>query len=194
MGRRGIRHKRLSVSPRETRRCWNLKEEALYRTLCGTVFLRGYEPVVRQVVEWMMNECNYITHTLRLLTAPCHIQAWRAYCVSMLSIKWYCGLKHVELYKGTPCLIYCIFLHLLLTRVVKNIVLLPGKRNISPVDQLCQLSFFIRSICTLKWKYLENPEWSKLYCTSLCNLVRPRHCPHRQTSASIYRLMCSKNF
>jgi len=73
-----------------------------------------------------MNECNYTIHTLRLLTGPCHIQAWRAFCVSILSINWYCGLKHVELCKGTACFIYCIFLHLVLTRAVKNIGYLSG--------------------------------------------------------------------
>ena len=151
MGRRGIRRKRLSDSPRETRRYWNLKEVAPYRTLCETVF------AVREAVEWMVNECRYTIHPLRLSTGPCHIQTWRAYCVSVLSLNWYCGLKRVELYEGTTCLIYCIFLHSVLTRAVKNIVYVSGKRNISPVDQLRLLSFFIRSICTLKWRYLENP-------------------------------------
>jgi hypothetical protein len=51
MGRRGKRRKRLSVSPREMRRYWNLKGEVLCRTLCETVFVRGYEPTARQAVE-----------------------------------------------------------------------------------------------------------------------------------------------
>jgi hypothetical protein len=150
MGRRGIRRKRLSDSPRETRRYWNLKEVAPYRTLCETIFVRVYGPVVSEAVELMVSECRYTIHPLQLSTGPCHVQTWRAYCVSVLSLNWYCGLKYVELYEGMTCLIYCIFLHSVLTRAVKNIVYVSGKRNISPVDQLSQLSFFIRSTCTLK--------------------------------------------
>jgi hypothetical protein len=36
-----------------TRRYWTLKMAALYRILYETFFVRGYEPVVRQTVQWM---------------------------------------------------------------------------------------------------------------------------------------------
>ena len=47
-GRRGRRRKQLQDDSKETRRCWKLNEEALYRTLWGIRFERGYGPVVRQ--------------------------------------------------------------------------------------------------------------------------------------------------
>jgi hypothetical protein len=50
-GRRGRRCKQLLDDLKEKRRYWELKEEALYRTLWRTRFGRGYGPVVRQTTE-----------------------------------------------------------------------------------------------------------------------------------------------
>jgi hypothetical protein len=47
-GRRGRRRKQLLNDLKETRGYWELKEEALDRTLWGTRFRRGYGTVVRQ--------------------------------------------------------------------------------------------------------------------------------------------------
>jgi hypothetical protein len=47
-GRRGRRRKQLLDDFKETRRYWNLKEEALDRTFWRTCFGRGYGPVVRE--------------------------------------------------------------------------------------------------------------------------------------------------
>jgi hypothetical protein len=49
--RRGRRRKQLLDDPKEKRRYWKLKEEALDRTVWRTRFGRGYGPVVRQTVE-----------------------------------------------------------------------------------------------------------------------------------------------
>jgi hypothetical protein len=40
---------------KEKRQYWQLKEEALDRTLWRTRFGRGYGPVVRQTKEWMLS-------------------------------------------------------------------------------------------------------------------------------------------
>jgi hypothetical protein len=48
MERRGRRRKRLLDDPKEKRRYWKLKEEALDRTVWRTCFGRGYEPIIRQ--------------------------------------------------------------------------------------------------------------------------------------------------
>jgi hypothetical protein len=45
------RRKQLLDDLKEKRRYWKLKEETLARTLWGTHFGRGYEPVVRQTTE-----------------------------------------------------------------------------------------------------------------------------------------------
>jgi hypothetical protein len=50
-GRRGRRRKQLLDDPKEKRRYWKLKDEALDRTLWRTRFGRGYGPVVRQTTE-----------------------------------------------------------------------------------------------------------------------------------------------
>jgi hypothetical protein len=50
-GRKG-RRKQLLDDLKEKRRYWNLKEDALDRTLWRTCFGRGYGPVVRQTTEW----------------------------------------------------------------------------------------------------------------------------------------------
>jgi hypothetical protein len=50
-GRRGRRRKHLRDEPKEKRRYWKLKEEALDRTLWRTRFGRDYGPVVRQTAE-----------------------------------------------------------------------------------------------------------------------------------------------
>jgi hypothetical protein len=50
-GRRGRRHKQLLDDLKEKRRYWNLKEEALDRTLWRTCFGRGYGPFVRPTTE-----------------------------------------------------------------------------------------------------------------------------------------------
>jgi hypothetical protein len=50
-GRRGRRRKQLLDDFREKRRYWELKEEALDRTIRGIRFSRGYGPVVRQTAE-----------------------------------------------------------------------------------------------------------------------------------------------
>jgi hypothetical protein len=50
-GRRGRRRKRLLNDLKEKRRYWELKQEALDRTLWRTRFGRGYGPVVRQTTE-----------------------------------------------------------------------------------------------------------------------------------------------
>jgi hypothetical protein len=47
-GRRGRRRKQLLDDLKEKRGYWNLKEEALDRTLQRTCFGRGYGPVIRQ--------------------------------------------------------------------------------------------------------------------------------------------------
>jgi hypothetical protein len=142
-----------------------------------------------------MNECNYTIHMLRLSTGPCHFQAWRAHCVGILSVKLYCGLKHVVLYEGTACLIYCIFLHLVLTRAVKIIVYVSGKRNISSFDQLYQLTFFsaapeLQNEGT--WQILSDPNYIATVSVMLSDLgtVHIR----RETSANIHRFRSSKNF
>jgi hypothetical protein len=49
--RRGRRRKQLPYDLKETRGYWNLKEEALDRSMWRTRFGRGYEPVVRQTAE-----------------------------------------------------------------------------------------------------------------------------------------------
>jgi hypothetical protein len=53
-GRRGRRCKQLLDDLKEKRRYWKLKEEALDHTLWRTRFGRGYGPVVRQTIEWMI--------------------------------------------------------------------------------------------------------------------------------------------
>ena len=50
-GRRGRRRKQLLEVFKEKRGYWNLKEEALDRTVWRTCFARGYGPVVRQITE-----------------------------------------------------------------------------------------------------------------------------------------------
>ena len=50
-GRQGRRPKLLLDDPKETREYWNLKEEALDRTLWRTDFGRGCGPAVRQTTE-----------------------------------------------------------------------------------------------------------------------------------------------
>ena len=50
-GRRGRRRQELLDDLKETKRCWKLKEEALYRTQRRTRFGSGYERVVRQATE-----------------------------------------------------------------------------------------------------------------------------------------------
>jgi hypothetical protein len=50
-GRRGRRRNQLLDDLKEKRRYWNLKEEALDRTVWRNRFGRGYGPVVRQTVE-----------------------------------------------------------------------------------------------------------------------------------------------
>jgi hypothetical protein len=52
-GRRGRRSKQLLDDLKEKRRYWNLKEEALDRSLWRTRFGRGYGPVVRQTAEFI---------------------------------------------------------------------------------------------------------------------------------------------
>jgi hypothetical protein len=49
--RRGRRRKQLLDDLKEAEGCWELKEEALDRTLWRTRFGRGYGPVVRQTAE-----------------------------------------------------------------------------------------------------------------------------------------------
>ena len=53
-GRRGRRRNQLLDDLKEKRRYWKLKEESLDRTQWGTRFGRGYGPVVRQTIEWML--------------------------------------------------------------------------------------------------------------------------------------------
>jgi hypothetical protein len=50
-GRRGRRRKQLLDDPKENRRTWRLKEEALDHTLWRTCFGRGYRPVIRKTTE-----------------------------------------------------------------------------------------------------------------------------------------------
>jgi hypothetical protein len=50
-GRRGRRRKQLLDDLKKKIRYWELKEEALDRTLWRTRFGRGYGPVVRQTTE-----------------------------------------------------------------------------------------------------------------------------------------------
>jgi hypothetical protein len=50
-GRRGRRRKQLLDDLKEKKRYWELKEEALDRTLWRTRFGRGYGLVVRQTAE-----------------------------------------------------------------------------------------------------------------------------------------------
>jgi hypothetical protein len=50
-GRRGRRRKQMLDGLKEKRRYWELKEEALDRTLWRSRFGRGYGPVVRQTTE-----------------------------------------------------------------------------------------------------------------------------------------------
>jgi hypothetical protein len=50
-GRRGRRRKQLLGDLKEKRRYWELKEEALDRTLWRTRYGRGYGPVVRKTTE-----------------------------------------------------------------------------------------------------------------------------------------------
>jgi hypothetical protein len=52
-GRWGRRRKQLLYDLKEKRRYWNLKEEALDRTLWRIRFGRGYGPVVRHTTEWI---------------------------------------------------------------------------------------------------------------------------------------------
>jgi hypothetical protein len=49
--RRRRRHMQLLDEIKETRAFWNLKEEALDRTLWRSRFGRGYGPVTRQIIE-----------------------------------------------------------------------------------------------------------------------------------------------
>jgi len=49
----GRRRKQLRYGIKVARWYWKLKEEVLDRTLWGTPFGRGYEPVLRQSREWM---------------------------------------------------------------------------------------------------------------------------------------------
>ena len=58
--RQGRRCKRLLDDLKETRIYWELKEEALDRTLWRTRFGSGYGLVVRQTAEWM-KEHNHVT-------------------------------------------------------------------------------------------------------------------------------------
>jgi hypothetical protein len=53
-GRRGRSRKQLLDDPKEKRRYWKLKEEALDRTQWRTRFGRGYVPVVRQTTGRMI--------------------------------------------------------------------------------------------------------------------------------------------
>jgi hypothetical protein len=50
-GRQGKRRKQLLDYLRETRGYWNLKKEALDRTVWRTRLGRGHGPVVRQTME-----------------------------------------------------------------------------------------------------------------------------------------------
>jgi len=50
-GRRGTRRKQLLDQLKETIGCWQLKEEALDRTLWVTGFAKGYGPVIRQTMN-----------------------------------------------------------------------------------------------------------------------------------------------
>jgi hypothetical protein len=52
-GRLGRRRKQLRDNRKEKRRYWELKEEALDRTVWRTRFGSGYGPVVRQTAERM---------------------------------------------------------------------------------------------------------------------------------------------
>jgi hypothetical protein len=52
-GRRGKRRKQLQDDLKEKRRYWQLKEDALDRTLWRTRFGRGYVPVVRQTTVYI---------------------------------------------------------------------------------------------------------------------------------------------
>jgi hypothetical protein len=49
--RRGRRSKQLLDDPKEKRRYWKLKQEALDCTMWRTCFGKGYGPVVRQTAE-----------------------------------------------------------------------------------------------------------------------------------------------
>ena len=60
-GRRGIRRKKLLDDLKEIIGYWQLKEDALDRTLWGTRFGRGYGPVIRQA----MNNTSF------LFSIPC---------------------------------------------------------------------------------------------------------------------------
>ena len=51
MGRPGRWCKQRLDDLQETRGCWNLKEEALDRTLWRNRFGSGYGPIVRQTME-----------------------------------------------------------------------------------------------------------------------------------------------
>ena len=50
-GRQGRRRKQLLADLKQKIRHWNLKEEALCRTLWGTGFGRDFGPIVRQTAE-----------------------------------------------------------------------------------------------------------------------------------------------
>jgi hypothetical protein len=52
--RRGRRRKQLLNKLKATREYWNLKEEALVRTLWRTRFERSYGPVVRQAAKCIL--------------------------------------------------------------------------------------------------------------------------------------------
>jgi len=58
MGRRGRRRKQLLDDLKENTGYWELKEEALDRTLWRTRFARNYGPVVKQSTGWMA--LNYL--------------------------------------------------------------------------------------------------------------------------------------
>jgi hypothetical protein len=50
-GREGRRRKQLCRDLQEKRMYWNLKEEALARTVWRNRFERGYEPIARQIAH-----------------------------------------------------------------------------------------------------------------------------------------------
>jgi hypothetical protein len=58
--RRGRRRMQLLDDLKETRRYWNLKEEAQDRTLLRTQFGRGYRPVARQTNTWSWSYVNIV--------------------------------------------------------------------------------------------------------------------------------------
>jgi hypothetical protein len=62
IGRQGRRRKQLLNDLKEKRRYWELKEQALDRTMWRTRLGRGYGPVVRQTTErmneWQINSTS----------------------------------------------------------------------------------------------------------------------------------------